>query len=78
MMISSAKLTGVVPVTPLHLAPLQADATPGARDAEELIEVQRYALAELQALMVSGHMLLPSVATCFMALEKLKNLGHLP
>ena len=57
---------------------LQADAAPGARDAEELIEVQQYDLAELQALMVSGHMLLPSVATCFMALERLKNMGHLP
>ena len=55
---------------------LQADETPGTRDAEELIEVQRYSVPDLQELMVSGHMLLPSVATCFMALDRLRRLGH--
>ena len=57
---------------------VQTDADPGARDAEELIEVQRCSIPDLQALLVSGNMLLPSVATCFISLERLRQLGHLP
>ena len=53
----------------------QADGAPGARDAEELIEVHRLGLPELAALMAGGDMLLPSVATCFLALERLRAQG---
>lgn len=53
----------------------QADGTPGARDLEEVIEVHRVGLPELRALMTGGDMLLPSVATCFLALDHLRCLG---
>jgi len=46
-----------------------------ARDAEELIEVHRVGLPELAALIAGGDMLLPSVATCFLALERLRAQG---
>ena len=49
----------------------QADNAPGRRDAEEFIEVHRFAIKELRSIMVSGEMLLPSVSTCYMALERL-------
>ena len=56
----------------LHRAQsLQADDAPGRRDAEEFIEVHRMAIKELRSIMVSGEMLLPSVSTCYMALERL-------
>ena len=50
----------------------QEDKQPGTRDAEELIEVQRYTVTELKQLLVGGNMLLPSVATCYMALDTLR------
>ena len=53
----------------------QADGAPGARDLEEFIEVHLVGLPELRALMTGGDMLLPSVATCFLALERLRCLG---
>ena len=52
-----------------HLS--QADNAPGRRDAEEFIEVHRMSIKELRSVMVSGEMLLPSVSTCYMALERL-------
>ena len=55
----------------------QVDQNPGSREAEELIEVQRLDIPELQKLMVSGNMLLPSVATCFMGLDNLRSQGLL-
>ena len=58
---------------------LQVDRQTGSssRDLEEVIEVQRFSIADLRQLMVSGDMLLPSVATCFMALDRLKELDLL-
>lgn len=55
----------------------QPDPDPGARDEEEYIQVVRVSLPELRRLMVGGDMLLPSVATCFLALEVLQQQGHL-
>lgn len=37
----------------------------------------RVTLTELRRLMLGGDMLLPSVATCFLALERLQQLGRL-
>ena len=51
------------------------DAAPGGRDAEEWIQVQRVPLGRLRALMRGGDMLLPSLATCWLALERLAELG---
>ena len=51
------------------------DAAPGGHDAEEWIEVQRVPLGRLRALMHGGDMLLPSLATCWLALERLAELG---
>ena len=50
----------------------QDDLTPGTRDAEEFITIHRVGIPELRSIMVSGDMLLPSVATCFLALERLQ------
>ncbi|KAI7843822.1 hypothetical protein COHA_002720 [Chlorella ohadii] len=56
----------------------EADEAPGRRDHEELtIEVVRVGLPELRRLMLSGDMLLPSVTTCFLALERLQEQGLL-
>ena len=44
---------------------------------EEFIEVHRVGMGELRRLMASGDMLLPSVATCFLALDRLRCLGHI-
>ena len=55
----------------------QEDASPGPRDHEEYIEVHRVDIAQLRQLMTSGDMLLPSLATCFLALERLAALQHL-
>ncbi|KAK9843778.1 hypothetical protein WJX81_005907 [Elliptochloris bilobata] len=63
--------------TPFLCIGPQADGMPGARDAEEFIEVHRVGLAKLRALMTGGDMLLPSVATCFLALDRLRCLGHI-
>ena len=40
-------------------------------------QVVRVSLPELRRLMLGGDMLLPSVATCFLALERLQQLGCL-
>ncbi|PSC72803.1 hypothetical protein C2E20_4083 [Micractinium conductrix] len=53
------------------------DEQPGARDREEFIRVVRVSVAELRALMLGGDMLLPSITTCFLALERLQGLGLL-
>ena len=62
----------------MHAMLPQEDAKPGQRDAEEFIEIHRVDIAELQRLMVSGDMLLPSMSTCFMSLQRLASLGLLP
>ena len=54
--------------------PLQADPQPGDRDPEEHIQVLRVGLPELRRLMVSGDMMLPSITTCMLALQKLEAL----
>ncbi|KAI3436829.1 hypothetical protein D9Q98_006239 [Chlorella vulgaris] len=50
------------------------DEQPGQRDKEELIEVCRVGLPELRELMMGGEMLLPSITTCYMALERIREL----
>lgn len=42
-----------------------------------LLQVLRVPLAEFRQLMVSGEMMLPSITTAYMALEKLNSLGYL-
>eukprot|EP00892_Ulva_mutabilis_P003937 jgi/Ulvmu1/1915/UM012_0075.1 len=54
----------------------EVDPNPGPLDAEELLEVQRVSIPRLQEIMISGNMLLPALATCTMALARLKQLGH--
>ncbi|KAF8056760.1 TGD2 [Scenedesmus sp. PABB004] len=54
------------------------DPQPGSRDAEEAsMEVLRLPLDEFRRLMVSGEMLLPSITTAYMALDRLHELGLL-
>ncbi|KAF8056764.1 RD21A [Scenedesmus sp. PABB004] len=54
------------------------DPQPGSRDAEEAsMEVLRLPLDEFRWLMVSGEMLLPSITTAYMALDRLRELGLL-
>eukprot|EP00775_Hariotina_reticulata_P009708 gene9708-9867_t len=56
----------------------QPDPNPGSRDAEEAsMEVLRVSVSEFRQLMVSGEMLLPSITTAYMALDKLTSLGYL-
>ena len=56
---------------------MQADEAPGSRDAEEFIEVHRVSIDQLRQLVSSGNMLLPSMATCFLALERLQAMNLL-
>ncbi|WIA21290.1 hypothetical protein OEZ85_000523 [Tetradesmus obliquus] len=54
------------------------DLNPGSRDAEEAsMEVLRVPLDEFKRMMLSGEMLLPSITTAYMALDKLKEEGLL-
>ncbi|CAL8469918.1 g9460 [Coccomyxa elongata] len=55
----------------------KADETPGQRDAEEFIEVHRVSVAQLRDMVTSTDMLLPTMTTSYMALERLKQMGHL-
>jgi len=55
----------------------QADVAPGKRDAEEFIEVHRVGVAQLRELLTSADMLLPSMTTSFLALDRLQTMGHL-
>jgi len=48
------------------------DDQPGKRDQEEFIQVLRVTIPELRVLMRSGSMLLPSVSTCWWAMEWLE------
>ncbi|GAB4819899.1 hypothetical protein N2152v2_006945 [Parachlorella kessleri] len=63
--------------TPYLCIDPQPDAEPAPRDYEEFIEVLRVGIPELRRLMRSGDMMLPSVATCFWALDELAQLGYL-
>ncbi|CAI5488637.1 unnamed protein product [Closterium sp. Naga37s-1] len=56
---------------------LQDDSDPLPRDLEEFIEVHRVPVGDLQGMALSGDMLLPSVVTCTMALQYLKDNGWL-
>ncbi|CAI5954539.1 unnamed protein product, partial [Closterium sp. NIES-65] len=55
----------------------QDDSDPLPRDLEEFIEVHRVPVGDLQGMALSGDMLLPSVVTCTMALQYLKDNGWL-
>ncbi len=62
----------------LCIDPVPDDA-PGARDAEEHIEVLHDTpLRRLREAMAAGELLLPSMQTCFCALEWLRREGRLP
>mmetsp|Transcript_40364 Transcript_40364/g.48931 ORF Transcript_40364/g.48931 Transcript_40364/m.48931 type:complete len:275 (+) Transcript_40364:80-904(+) len=49
----------------------QPDPNPPPRDAEEIIEVVRVDISELEGLMLSGDMMPPSIVTCTAALKYL-------
>lgn len=55
----------------------QADEEPGPRDTEEYIEVYRVGIPELKEIVKSGDMTLPSMTTCFLALDRLAELEML-
>lgn len=55
--------------TPFIVLDPSIDEQPGARDKEEFIEVLRVGIPKLRELMRSGSMMLPSVSTCWWALE---------
>ena len=57
--------------TPFIVIDPQIDEKPGSRDKEEYIEVVKVSIPELRQIMRSGEMLLPSVSTCWWALEYL-------
>ncbi len=46
------------------------------RDAEEFIEVHRLSIPELRKLLRTGDVMLPTISTCYMALEMLLEMGH--
>eukprot|EP00884_Botryococcus_braunii_P018785 jgi/Botrbrau1/5590/Bobra.97_2s0018.1 len=52
----------------------QEDKEPGARDEAEFMEIHRVGLEALRELMQSGDMQLPSLATCYLALDRLRDL----
>jgi hypothetical protein len=60
---------------PAPAAP-QPDPSPGARDAEEVIQIVRLPLAEFRSLLLSGTMTPVSIAAGYLALEKLRQLGY--
>lgn len=56
----------------------QPDLNPGSRDAEEAsMEVLRVPLEEFKSLMLSGDMLLPSITTAYLAMDRLREQGLL-
>lgn len=57
--------------TPYLALDLEEDAHPGQRDGEEYIEIVKVSIQELKKLMKSGRMMLPSIATCWLAFEYL-------
>ncbi|CAI5480019.1 unnamed protein product [Closterium sp. Yama58-4] len=63
--------------TPFLVIDPQDDSDPLPRDLEEFIEVHRVPVGDLQGMALSGDMLLPSVVTCTMALQYLKDNGWL-
>ena len=58
------------------LCRLQKDSSPGKRDAEEFIEVHRLSIPELRKLLRTGDVMLPTISTCYMALDMLQERGH--
>ncbi len=56
---------------------MQRDDSPGQRDAEEFIEVNRVDLAELRRMLGVSDMLLPCMTTTYLAFDKLQSMGHL-
>lgn len=56
---------------------LQPDQDPGARDDEEFIEVHRVGTTQLREMLTSADMLLPSLTSSFLALERLQQMGQL-
>ena len=60
--------------TPFIVIAPEVDSAPGQRDKEEFIQIVRVSIPELKKIMRSGEMLLPSVTTCWWALEHLMDL----
>jgi hypothetical protein len=52
----------------------QPDQDPGARDVEEFIEVHRVSVQQLRDMLTATDMLLPSMTTSFLALDRLQQL----
>ena len=50
---------------------------PGSRDAEEFIQVHRVGVPVLRHLLTHADVLLPTMTTSYMALERLAQMGHL-
>eukprot|EP00850_Spirogloea_muscicola_P013173 SM000088S23714 [mRNA] locus=s88:200986:202645:- [translate_table: standard] len=63
--------------TPFLVIDPEVDPSPRPRDAEEIIKVVSVDEHELRSLMYSGDMMLPSIVTCAMSLEKLQKHGLL-
>eukprot|EP00850_Spirogloea_muscicola_P012321 SM000079S22439 [mRNA] locus=s79:246840:248355:+ [translate_table: standard] len=63
--------------TPFLVIDPEVDPSPHPRDAEEIIKVVCVNEHELRSLMYSGDMMLPSIVTCAMSLEKLQKHGLL-
>ena len=61
--------------TPFIVVDPVLDENPGERDLEEFIQVVRVSIPELKKLMKSGAMMLPSVTTCYWAMEYLATLS---
>lgn len=55
----------------------QAEERPPPRDDAEFMEIHRVSLEALHGLLRSGDMLLPSIATCYLALDRLQQRGLL-
>lgn len=61
--------------TPFLVIDAEIDEQPRNKDAEEIIEVHKVCLEDLHNIMVSGQLQLPSLATCYLAFERLKSMG---
>ena len=61
--------------TPYVCLDPEVDPDPGCRDTEERIEILKVGMSELRKIMRSGEMMLPSLTTCFLALEELQKRG---
>jgi len=62
--------------TPFLVIDAEKDEQPRQKDEEEIIEVHKVCLEDLHNIMISGKLQLPSLATCYLAFERLKSMGY--